>query len=222
MKEQVKKAATVVLLRNTGEGLVVLLLKRNPSLNVLGGYWVFPGGSLDISDQGITLDEQLRSAAVRETAEESGVCIKNTALTHFSRWVTPEGIPKRFDTYFYCAEASSGKVVIDEQEIVDYQWVSIEQAIHSHHVGHFQMMPPTLITLIKLSAFNDMSSLRQALLNHPLQVYLPKIAGGESLCMLYQDDFMYDVQSSQKGEKHRCVWVEERWQYIDERKYRPL
>ncbi|OYU31691.1 MAG: NUDIX hydrolase [Comamonadaceae bacterium PBBC2] len=44
-------AATVVLLRDTAEGLQVLLLRRHQASNVLGGAYVFPGGKLDAADQ---------------------------------------------------------------------------------------------------------------------------------------------------------------------------
>lgn len=44
-------AATVVLLRDTADGLQVLLLRRHQASNVLGGAYVFPGGKLDVADQ---------------------------------------------------------------------------------------------------------------------------------------------------------------------------
>ena len=44
-------AATVVLLRDTEQGLQVLLLRRHQASNVLGGAFVFPGGKLDTADQ---------------------------------------------------------------------------------------------------------------------------------------------------------------------------
>lgn len=44
-------AATVVLLRDTADGLEVLLLRRHQASSVLGGAYVFPGGKLDAADQ---------------------------------------------------------------------------------------------------------------------------------------------------------------------------
>ena len=37
-------AATVVLVRDTAQGLETLMLRRNAKLNFAGGNWVFPGG----------------------------------------------------------------------------------------------------------------------------------------------------------------------------------
>ena len=42
-----RNAATVVLLRDTPQGLEVFLVKRHGLSDVLGGAYVFPGGKLD-------------------------------------------------------------------------------------------------------------------------------------------------------------------------------
>lgn len=45
-----RAAATVVMLRDSAEGLQVLLLRRHADSNVLGGAYVFPGGKVDAAD----------------------------------------------------------------------------------------------------------------------------------------------------------------------------
>ncbi|MFB0950916.1 MAG: hypothetical protein QMB10_06645 [Halioglobus sp.] len=47
---EARPASTVVLLRDTANGLETLLLKRNKALVFAGGAWVFPGGSVDPED----------------------------------------------------------------------------------------------------------------------------------------------------------------------------
>jgi 8-oxo-dGTP pyrophosphatase MutT (NUDIX family) len=44
-------SASVVLLRDSAQGLQVLLLRRHQASSVLGGAYVFPGGKLDPADQ---------------------------------------------------------------------------------------------------------------------------------------------------------------------------
>ena len=44
---EARPASTVVLLRDTTNGLETLMLKRNKALIFAGGAWVFPGGALD-------------------------------------------------------------------------------------------------------------------------------------------------------------------------------
>jgi 8-oxo-dGTP pyrophosphatase MutT (NUDIX family) len=56
-------SASVVLLRDSAQGLQVLLLKRHQASNVLGGAHVFPGGKLDLADESPTLLAQLSQDA---------------------------------------------------------------------------------------------------------------------------------------------------------------
>ena len=57
-------SASVVLLRDTAQGMQVLLLRRHQASNVLGGAYVFPGGKLDPEDQHPALLSQLSQDAV--------------------------------------------------------------------------------------------------------------------------------------------------------------
>jgi 8-oxo-dGTP pyrophosphatase MutT (NUDIX family) len=92
-----RDAATVVMLRDTDQGLEVFLIKRHGLSDVLGGAYVFPGGKLDGNDAeldmathldqaGHALHDSLNEpeldattaaslyvAALREAFEESGV-----------------------------------------------------------------------------------------------------------------------------------------------------
>ena len=43
----VKPAATIMLARDTEDGIEVLLLKRNKALKFAAGLWVFPGGKIE-------------------------------------------------------------------------------------------------------------------------------------------------------------------------------
>lgn len=43
-------SATVILLRDAGDSLETLLLRRNSQLAFHGGAWVFPGGRIDPED----------------------------------------------------------------------------------------------------------------------------------------------------------------------------
>lgn len=67
-------AATVVLLRDSPQGLQVLLLKRHSQSNVLGGAFVFPGGKLDPHDSQVQADDLDQSpAALLQALAEDGL-----------------------------------------------------------------------------------------------------------------------------------------------------
>lgn len=75
----IRPASTLLPLRDTADGLQVLMIRRSARL-FGGGWWVFPGGSVDEVDRGPLArrlitgaseeDRPWISAAVRETAEE--------------------------------------------------------------------------------------------------------------------------------------------------------
>lgn len=80
-----RPAATLILLRDSPAGPEVLMLQRTKSAVFLGGAYVFPGGSLDATDAGVSsrlMDFSAKEpapeywiAAVRECFEEAGVLL---------------------------------------------------------------------------------------------------------------------------------------------------
>lgn len=101
-----RHAATVLLLREDGDGIEVLLTRRHENLAFMGGLWVFPGGTLSPADTApeslaripddsksrcarfTGLDGQplaatdclgIAVAAYRETFEETGVLLAKCA-----------------------------------------------------------------------------------------------------------------------------------------------
>jgi 8-oxo-dGTP pyrophosphatase MutT (NUDIX family) len=97
-----RDSATLVMLRDTSDGLEVFLVKRHAASAVLGGAYVFPGGKLDDADSQINALQHLDAdtsalhnmlaepdtppqvakglfvAALREAFEESGVLFATT------------------------------------------------------------------------------------------------------------------------------------------------
>ena len=102
----IRPASTVVLLRDGQEGLETLLLKRNKALAFAGGFWVFPGGSLDPEDMAAgegNEEAAARFAAAREAMEECGQQPRPDDMVLLSHWTTPEAETRRFSTWIYAA-----------------------------------------------------------------------------------------------------------------------
>lgn len=82
-------------------------------------------------------------------------------LHWFSRWVTPEFSPRRFDTRFFSAALPQGQDPSGFPEEVDEElWVSPEDAIAQCESGKLLMIPPTIASLARL---RGCQSLEQAL-----------------------------------------------------------
>lgn len=73
-------------------------------------------------------------------------------LVHFSHWITPTMMPKRFDTHFYLATAPADHLALhDGYESVDSVWITPKQAIESAHNGTHTIIFPTLCNIEKLA-----------------------------------------------------------------------
>lgn len=167
-------AASLVLMRRNGRVVEVLMGRRAPGHSFLPHFYVFPGGRLDASDARMTPATALRTrvadrmgraqrgaphqalalAAIRETAEESGLLLGSPAalpesvpdawrafaaqgllpaldaLDYVGRAITPSAMPKRFDSRFFLAEAGRlAGTLGGSGELLDLAWRSIEASL---------------------------------------------------------------------------------------------
>ena len=213
-------AATVVLLRDGDDGCEVLLVRRNAQLSFHGGAWVFPGGRLDPEDYAGVADPTdvmaaARNAAVREALEEAGVTIIRDGLIALSRWVTPVGLPKRFDTWFFAARALDERVQVDGGEIHEHRWMRPEVALAAQRRGEIELPPPTFVTLTGLAGHRTVSAALQSITGQPFETFEPRLhmmPGGA--CTLYAGDVGYeDGDIDRPGRRHRLVMLESGWRY---------
>jgi 8-oxo-dGTP pyrophosphatase MutT (NUDIX family) len=136
-------AAGVILVRGGDATLELLLVRRTPKARFMGGVWVFPGGALDPADG--DGEDGLRAAAARELREEAAITLPPSAeLVAFSRWVTPEGLPIRFDTVFFVAPAPDDCApAVDGEEMVDWRWTTPAAALTASHAQQIMLAFPT-------------------------------------------------------------------------------
>ncbi len=79
-----------------------------------------------------------------------------SALQFLSRWVTPIGPPRRFDTRFFITCAPSGQQPVhDDWEAVATRWLTPAQALQEHQNGEMDLIFPTLMTLKGLSGYHN-------------------------------------------------------------------
>ena len=75
-------------------------------------------------------------------------------LIPFAHWITPKMMSKRFDTYFYLAEAPKDHIgKHDGKESVDSIWISPKQALEDCLTKKRIIIFPTRMNLEKLSKF---------------------------------------------------------------------
>lgn len=90
-------------------------------------------------------DDVCRAAGLRPAFER---------LTYFSHWITPMGLPRRYDTRCFIAEAPPAQAAVhDASEMVGHCWVRPADALERYRRGEFEMVNATLRTLEQLTVY---------------------------------------------------------------------
>ena len=93
-------------------------------------------------------------------ATAAGLPLATQALQPWARWVTPVGLPKRFDTLFLVAPAPVGQVPeVDAGETTTLAWVHPPAALQAHAEGGFAMEFATVRTVESLRPFAGAAAL---------------------------------------------------------------
>jgi 8-oxo-dGTP pyrophosphatase MutT (NUDIX family) len=141
-----RPAAAVILVRSRAGSaeFEVYLQRRHRAASFMANASVFPGG---VAEAG---EVDLRTTAVREVAEETGVALIPEQLHYYGQWVTPSFESRRFRATFYLGELPVGETPsIDGKEAVDQIWVTPREALAS--TSDLWLPPPQLRTLYELS-----------------------------------------------------------------------
>ncbi|NDC59655.1 MAG: NUDIX hydrolase, partial [Alphaproteobacteria bacterium] len=80
-------------------------------------------------------------------------------LTPFAHWVTPKGMPKRFDTWFYLAVAPAAQIAVcDGHEAVEACWIAPRDALAAAASGARKIIFPTRMNLEMLATADDVET----------------------------------------------------------------
>jgi 8-oxo-dGTP pyrophosphatase MutT (NUDIX family) len=175
-----RPAASVILLRRGGKhrdrGVEVLLVRRSPDASFMPGVWVFPGGAVDAEDAGDE-EESHMACAIRELREEAGIELPAGAeLLAWSRWITPEPVPVRFDTRFYVTLAPAHSPPRpDGMETTDAEWTAPAAALQRHRSGEIDLVFPTIKHLESLLPYSSSEEVLAAARDRIIEPVLPRV-----------------------------------------------
>jgi 8-oxo-dGTP pyrophosphatase MutT (NUDIX family) len=165
-----RHAASLILLRQTRAGPRVLMGRRPARSRFAPDVFVFPGGAVDAADRATaplvplsedcarrtgappSLAKALAMAALRETAEETGVVLPSdlSRLRLLARAITPTASPVRFHARFFVADADAAQGQPSETaELSDLAYRPLEEALK------LPLFDVTEITLRALAADRD-------------------------------------------------------------------
>lgn len=102
-------AASGIILENKK----ILLLQRSNYTEMFAGYWGCPGGRAE-------LGETAEQNVIREVKEECNLNFTPTKIIKTGLWQERK--------YYRFLGNWTGQIIIQEEEVIDYNWFSFEQA----------------------------------------------------------------------------------------------
>jgi len=110
---------------------------------------------------------------------ENNLVLALDTLVHFGHWITPEMMPKRFDTHFFLAPTPDAQIAShDGRETTDARWLNPSDALAKAEAGEATIIFPTRMNLEKLKAVGSVAQAREQFASTEIVTVLPEL--GES------------------------------------------
>ncbi len=139
-----------------------------------------PLGHADLSERAqrlVSARQSLQSGemAFADILAQLDLYADASALTLFSRWITPPSEPRRYDAYFFIARASRDQVArADARETHDGVWIAPREALERRDAESFRLVYPTVKHLERLAAFRDADALLEFARSKPIFSIMPQ------------------------------------------------
>ena len=129
-------------------------------------------------------------------APEPGVDLSR--LRYWAWWITPEAEPKRYNTRFFLAIVQAEEIAHaahDDHETVSSVWIRPAEALARAEQGDFFLAPPTWLTLLELSHFDDVEALERAAATRDVRPILPRLDLEEGVSVVLPGDPSYPSEA---------------------------
>ena len=91
-----------------------------------------------------------------DMVRREGLVLDGSGVNYVSRWVTPLGPPRRYDTRFFVTAMPDGQQPLhDNDEAVHHQWIRPAEALALNEADEMLMMTPTVSMLGRLTRFEN-------------------------------------------------------------------
>lgn len=115
---------------------------------------------------------------IGELMEKGGMRLAADLLTPFAHWITPNIMPKRFDTRFYLAAAPEDHLAVhDGSESVDSVWIRPADAMAENDAGTKTVIFPTRMNVLKLGRSPNIGHAIETARATPVVTVEPKVDG---------------------------------------------
>ena len=134
-------------------------------------------------------------------ALEEHLLLAADRIHYFSRWITPLGAPRRYDTRFFIAHPPEFQVPVhDDHEVIANLWIRPVDALARHEAGEFQLIFPTVRSLEALATFDTAEQIvAHAASIGEVQPVQPTIVDGDhGMRIVLPTDEVFDAFTSKR------------------------
>jgi len=147
----------------------------------------------------IRMTSGLPNAWLRDLVTDEGWILELSGLGRWSHWVTPELMPKRYDTRFFMVFMREGQECLpDLIETTHGIWISPEKGLTGNFKGDIPLSPPTLVTLHELLKFSSLEALKKEMKTRTWgEALLPRLIASHQGKMIVEP---WDPMFNQEGD----------------------
>jgi 8-oxo-dGTP pyrophosphatase MutT (NUDIX family) len=159
-------AYVVAVIREAFEETGILLARDRSGVHVAGAEepWV------RIARHALLAEK----TALSDVAADHDLRLCGDAVAYLAHWITPEPEPRRYDTRFFLAQVPpDARCDVHAAEMTDDVWLTAREAVARFERGEMKMLPPTVHTLRRLSAYASADDAFAAVAAAPVPPILP-------------------------------------------------
>jgi 8-oxo-dGTP pyrophosphatase MutT (NUDIX family) len=158
----------IAAIRETFEESGILLARPRGSSPLIDAAWA---GEIAASHRTPLCDGEVTFAQILLQHE---LVLALDLLVPYAHWITPEKMPKRFDTWFFLAAAPPEQIgVHDGKESTDSIWLSPREALEGGASGRFKLPFPTTRNLIRLGKQGSVAAALEDARHRPIVTVMP-------------------------------------------------
>lgn len=129
------------------------------------------------------------TANFSQIISQRALSLNLSAVKPISRWITPKGGSRRYDTYFFVARSRSSVIPrVDGKEAVEVFWITPSEALQKWELGELTMISPTLATLKQLQTYRNTDEIFSVLDSKPLPENIRIIDESKALPLFPNDE----------------------------------
>jgi len=131
-----------------------------------------------------------RQGSLVKMAHEEHLVLATDLLNYFAHWITPEGMPKRFDTHFFLTTAPiEQQAAHDRLETSEGVWISPTEALARFERKEFPLVFATIHQLRELAVFGSVKEALEATAMKHVLTRIPVLLheGGKTRVFLQED-----------------------------------